>query len=142
GELTKTITVPVVGNLVEEPDKTFFVRLSNPVLAKVRDGEAVITILASGVGYWLVASDGGVTAFGDAAFLGSTGDMSLNHPIVGMAATPSGIGYWLVAADGGIFAFGDAAFLGSTGDMSLNHPIVGMAATPSGNGYWLVASDG
>ena len=92
--------------------------------------------------YWLVASDGGIFAFGEARFAGSTGAIRLNQPIVGMAATPSGNGYWLVASDGGIFAFGDARFTGSTGAIKLNRPIVGMAATPSGNGYWLVASDG
>jgi hypothetical protein len=93
-------------------------------------------------GYWMVASDGGIFAFGGAKFLGSTGAIRLNMPIVGMAATPSGNGYWLVASDGGIFAFGDAGFFGSTGAMKLNRPIVGMASTPSGQGYWLVASDG
>src|SRR5579864_8866529 len=96
----------------------------------------------SGRGYWLVASDGGIFAFGDAAFHGSTGGVRLVQPIVGMAATPSGKGYWLVASDGGIFAFGDAAFYGSTGGVRLAQPIVGMVATPSGHGYWLVASDG
>ncbi|MDP9403793.1 MAG: S8 family serine peptidase [Actinomycetota bacterium] len=96
----------------------------------------------SGNGYWLVASDGGIFAFGDARFSGSTGAIRLNQPIVGMAPTPSGNGYWLVASDGGIFAFGDARFSGSTGAIRLNQPIVAMAATPSGNGYWLVASDG
>jgi hypothetical protein len=96
---------------------------------------------ASG-GYWGVASDGGVFAFGDAAFLGSTGALRLNQPVVGMAATPSGSGYWLVASDGGIFTFGDARFHGSTGAVKLNRPVVGMAATPTGRGYWLVASDG
>ena len=93
-------------------------------------------------GYRLVASDGGIFAFGDAGFFGSTGAMTLAKPIVGMAATPSGRGYWLVASDGGIFAFGDAGFFGSTGAMTLAKPIVGMASTPSGRGYWLVASDG
>ena len=97
---------------------------------------------ASGDGYWLVASDGGIFAFGDAAFHGSTGAIKLNQPIVGMAPTPTGDGYWLVASDGGIFAFGDAAFHGSTGAVKLNQPIVGMAPTPTGDGYWLVASDG
>src|SRR5439155_78287 len=97
---------------------------------------------ASSDGYWMVARDGGIFSFGSAAFHGSTGAMTLNRPIVGMAATPSGNGYWMVASDGGIFSFGDAAFHGSTGAISLNRPIVGMAATPSGNGYWLVASDG
>ncbi len=96
----------------------------------------------SGLGYWLVASDGGIFGFGMAPFLGSTGGRRLNRPVVGMAATPSGLGYWLVASDGGIFAFGDARFFGSTGGVRLNRPVVGMAATPSGAGYWLVASDG
>jgi subtilisin family serine protease len=96
----------------------------------------------TGKGYWLVASDGGIFSFGNAAFLGSTGGLTLNKPIVGMAATPSGKGYWMVASDGGIFAFGDAGFFGSTGALQLNRPIVGMTATPSGKGYWLTASDG
>jgi hypothetical protein len=96
----------------------------------------------NGGGYWLVGSDGGIFAFGNAPFFGSTGGLTLNKPIVGMAATPDGGGYWLVASDGGIFAFGDAKFFGSTGGLTLNKPIVGMAATPDGGGYWLVASDG
>jgi hypothetical protein len=77
-----------------------------------------------------------------AQFYGSTGALSLNKPIVGMAATPDSGGYWLVAADGGIFNYGDARFYGSTGALNLNKPIVGMASTPDGKGYWLVASDG
>jgi M6 family metalloprotease-like protein len=93
-------------------------------------------------GYRMVATDGGIFSFGSSAFFGSTGDLRLNKPIVGMASTPSGSGYWLVASDGGIFSFGDAEFFGSTGDLRLNQPIVAMAATPSGKGYWLVASDG
>ena len=68
-----------------------------------------------GNGYWLVASDGGIFSFGDAAFYGSTGAIRLNKPIVGMAPTPDGKGYWMVASDGGIFTFGDAAFYGSAG---------------------------
>ena len=93
-------------------------------------------------GYWLTASDGGIFAFGDAKFFGSTGAVKLNQPIVGMTASPMGSGYWLVASDGGLFAFGDAKFVGLTGGMRLNQPIVGMTATPSGSGYRLVASDG
>jgi spore germination protein YaaH len=93
-------------------------------------------------GYWMVARDGGVFPFGRAGGYGSTGNVRLNQPMVGMAGTPSGHGYWLVASDGGIFPFGDAGGYGSTGDKRLNKPIVGMASTPSGHGYWLVASDG
>ena len=93
-------------------------------------------------GYRFVGSDGGIFDFGDAPFEGSTGALTLQKPIVGMAATPSGNGYWLVASDGGVFAFGDAPFYGSEGATHLNEPIVGMASTPDGRGYWLVASDG
>ncbi len=93
-------------------------------------------------GYRLVASDGGVFAFGSAAFFGSMGGRPLARPIVGMARTPSGKGYWLVGSDGGIFAFGDAGFFGSTGGIPLARPIVGMARTRSGQGYWLVGADG
>ena len=93
------------------------------------------------VGYWEVASDGGIFSYG-APFYGSTGGVHLNKPIVGMAPTPGSGGYWLVASDGGIFSYGNANFYGSTGGITLNKPVVGMAATPSGHGYWLVASDG
>jgi hypothetical protein len=39
-----------------------------------------------GDGYWMVAGDGGIFAFGDAVFFGSTGNIHLNKPIVAMAA--------------------------------------------------------
>jgi hypothetical protein len=38
-----------------------------------------------GGGYWLVAKDGGIFAFGDAGFEGSTGALSLVAPIVAMS---------------------------------------------------------
>jgi cell wall-associated NlpC family hydrolase len=93
-------------------------------------------------GYWLVASDGGVFAYGDTHFYGSTGNINLNQPIVSMAQTPDDKGYWMVARDGGIFAFGDAAFYGSTGAIHLNQPIVSLARTTGDTGYWMVAADG
>ncbi len=70
------------------------------------------------------------------------GALSLNAPIVGMAATPSGLGAWRVASDGGIFTSGDATYLGSANRLHLRQPIVGMAATPTGHGYWFVSRDG
>jgi hypothetical protein len=76
-------------------------------------------------GYWLVGSDGGIFTFGNVGYYGSTGNVHLKSPIVGMAPTPDGRGYWLVASDGGIFTFGDARFHGSTGNVHLKSPIVG-----------------
>ena len=80
-----------------------------------------------GPGYWTVAADGGIFAFGGAGFYGSMGGQPLAKPITGMAPTADGRGYWLVAADGGLFAFGDAGFYGSMGGQPLAKPITGMA---------------
>jgi hypothetical protein len=66
-----------------------------------------------GHGYWLTASDGGIFAFGDAPFRGSTGGDRLAAPIVSMTSA-STVGYWLAASDGGIFSFG-VPFHGSMG---------------------------
>jgi hypothetical protein len=104
-------------------------------------------------GYWLIGSDGGVFTFGSTQYLGSTGGISLQRPIVGMSVTADRGGYWLVASDGGIFTFGDAPYYGSIPGLglnpagsgkpnSLNAPIVGMVPSPDGKGYFLVASDG
>jgi hypothetical protein len=96
---------------------------------------------APGPGYRLVASDGGVFAFGD-SFYGSAGGLPLRAPIVGTSGTPADHGYWLAASDGGVFSYGDASFYGSMGGVALRAPVVGMAPTADGHGYWLVASDG
>jgi hypothetical protein len=87
----------------------------------------------------MVASDGGIFSFGDAAFHGSMGAAKLNAPVQSLVPDPDGAGYWLVASDGGIFAF-DAAFHGSMGATRLNRPITGMVRF--GNGYLMVGQDG
>ncbi|MEA3055889.1 MAG: hypothetical protein QOD30_1321, partial [Actinomycetota bacterium] len=96
----------------------------------------------SGLGYWLVAADGGVFSFGDAAFLGSLGERPIPHAVVGMARTPGGAGYWLAAADGGVFTFGDAPFVGSAGGSHLRDRVVSIESTPVGFGFWLVTATG
>ncbi len=104
-------------------------------------------------GYWLVGSDGGIFTFGSATFHGSTGNLVLQRPVVGITPTRDEGGYWLVASDGGIFAFGDAGFHGSIPGLglhpagsglpsSLDAPIVGMVPSSDGGGYFMVASDG
>ena len=106
--------------------------------------QAIVGIAATpdGGGYWMVGADGGVYAFGDAAFHGSESGHVLAAPIVGMAITPNGQGYWLVGADGGVFAFGSASMYGTTVPTKLPKRIVGIASTADGGGYWLVGSDG
>jgi hypothetical protein len=91
----------------------------------------------TGSGYWLVASDGGVFAFGDAGFLGSLGANPPASPIVALAPTPTGAGYWLVSADGTVYAFGDAVHRGDAPGTTA----VDIAALPAG-GYVVLAADG
>lgn len=45
GETSKTVTVAVTGNTLFEPNKTFFVNLSNPTNAIIADGQGVGTII-------------------------------------------------------------------------------------------------
>ena len=41
----------------------------------------------TGAGYWLVASDGGIFAFGDAGFYGSAADQPLSSPMIAILPT-------------------------------------------------------
>ena len=57
-------------------------------------------------------------------FYGSTGSITLNKPVVGIAPVSDGSGYRLVASDGGVFSY-NAPFYGSAGNITLNKPVVG-----------------
>ncbi len=128
---TNTIAAAIPKSLGKPTTKTM---LSKPAVS--------ILGTITGNGYWIFAEDGGVFAFGDAAFYGSMGGQALNAPIVGAAIHPTGMGYWLVAADGGIFNFGAAKFFESMGGKPLNAPIKAIFPHPSAEGYWLVGEDG
>ncbi len=92
-------------------------------------------------GYWLVAKDGGVFAFGN-KFLGSQGGQALTQPIVGMAAVPGGSSYGLADASGVVYGHGPDGSDCAGVTKTLNEPIVGIAPVPGGNGCWIAASDG
>lgn len=95
----------------------------------------------TGGGYWLLARDGAVFAYGDAAFLGAATTSVADT--VAIVPTATGRGYWIAARDGGVFAFGDAPFLGAATDGDgPARGIVAMVARPQSDGYWLVAGDG
>jgi hypothetical protein len=118
-----------------------------------------------GHGYWEVTNIGGVFAFGDAGYHGSSGQVNPGLPaggansfsvsdIVGIASSPDGGGYLMVGADGGVFAFGDAGYHGSSGQVNPGLPaggansfvpssnIVGIALGSGANGYWMLDKTG
>jgi hypothetical protein len=80
-------------------------------------------------GYWLVASDGGIFSFGDAAYYGSEPSTGVDVTnIVGVAANPNGDGYWIEGGDGRVNAFGDTLPFGSMLGSALHDPIVGFSS--------------
>jgi hypothetical protein len=92
-------------------------------------------------GYFMVASDGGVFAFGDARFEGSCpGIGGCAGAAVAVMPDHTGNGYWLVTASGSVYAFGDATFYGTPAPDSI--PVVDAVATPDGHGYWLLYANG
>jgi hypothetical protein len=95
----------------------------------------------TGQGYFMVASDGGVFAFGDARFEGSCpGIGGCAGAAVAVMPDNTGKGYWLVTSTGSVYAFGDAPFYGASPPSTV--PVVDAVATPNGHGYWLLYANG
>jgi hypothetical protein len=92
-------------------------------------------------GYFMVASDGGVFAFGDAHFAGSCPGIG-GCSGAGVAVLPdaSGNGYWLVTQTGNVYTFGDASYYGAPGNTG--SPVTSAVRTPDGGGYWILTANG
>ena len=96
---------------------------------------------ADGGGYFMVASDGGVFAFGDARFAGSCPGMGgCSGAAVAVMPDASGNGYWLVTQTGHVYTFGDASYFGAPGPLSV--PVTSAVRTPDGKGYWILFANG
>ncbi len=94
-----------------------------------------------GGGYFMVASDGGVFAFGDAKFSGSCpGIGGCQGTAVAVMPDATGNGYWVVTAAGRVYPFGDAVDYGQPG--AGGSSITSAVATPNGGGYWVLDSAG
>ena len=88
-------------------------------------------------GYFMVASDGGVFAFGDAHFAGSCpGIGGCSGAAVAVMPDASGNGYWLVTKTGTVYTFGDASYYGAPGNTG--SPVTSAVRTPDGGGYWVL----
>ena len=94
-------------------------------------------------GYFMVAADGGIFAFGDAKFEGScydVGGCAQNGIPIAVMPDASGNGYWVVSALGSVYGFGDAPYLG--GPPVSAGTITSAVPTPDGKGYVILASSG
>ena len=90
-------------------------------------------------GYFMVASDGGVFAFGDAHFAGSCPSIGgCAGAAVAVMPDASAHGYWLITSTGNVYAFGDAPYFGAPGHGTVTSAV----ATPDGKGYWILLGDG
>jgi hypothetical protein len=108
-------------------------KLNAPVVGMVPSSD--------GGGYFMVGSDGGVFAFGDAKFEGSCpGIGGCSGAAVTVMPDASGNGYWLVTATGHIYTFGNAAYYGAPGPQSV--PVTSAVRTADGKGYWILFSNG
>jgi subtilase family serine protease len=96
---------------------------------------------ADGGGYFMVASDGGVFAFGDARFEGSCpGIGGCSGAAVAVVPDASGNGYWMITQTGNVYAFGDAPFYGAPGNQGA--AVTSAVRTTDGGGYWVLLADG
>jgi hypothetical protein len=92
-------------------------------------------------GYFMVASDGGVFAFGDAHFAGSCpGRGGCSGAAVAVMPDASGNGYWLVTQTGHVYTFGDASYYGAPGNTG--SAVTSAVRTPDGGGYWILTANG
>ncbi len=91
-------------------------------------------------GYFLVASDGGVFAFGDATYEGSCPAVGGCHNVQAVVPDGSGKGYWVITKTGGAYIFGDANYFGGVTTNGI--AVASAARTPDGAGYWVVLADG
>ena len=92
-------------------------------------------------GYFMVASDGGVFAFGDAHFAGSCpGIGGCAGAAVAVMPDSSGKGYWVVTQTGNVYGFGDAPYFGAPGNTG--SPVTSAVRTPNGGGYWILTANG
>ncbi len=91
-------------------------------------------------GYWMVAEDGGVYAFGDSEWFGNAAVGAI--AAVDVEPTPSGHGYWVVDRAGHVFAFGDGEYHGGAPSLKAGETVTSLSTTRDGNGYWLFTTAG
>ena len=144
GQGVGTGSTPPTAGIFAFGDSGFYGSLPGLGLAPYGIGRAEISLdapivgmvpSADGGGYFLVASDGGVFAFGDARFAGSCpGIGGCSGAAVAVMPDATGNGYWLVTQTGHVYTFGDAPYFGAPGPQNVH--VTSAIRTPDGK--WLL----
>jgi hypothetical protein len=95
-----------------------------------------------GQGYWMLAADGEVYAFGDADPYPAWPTPIPPGAAIDVEPTPSGRGYWVVNEGGGVRYHGDAAQKGQAGSLRPGEVATAISRTRTGAGYWLFTNQG
>jgi hypothetical protein len=95
-------------------------------------------------GYWMLADDGAVFAFGAVQAYDPPVQVAPGHRAVDLAPTPTGLGYWVVDDRGVVEARGDAQPHGSLapGDLAPGERVASISPTPTGFGFWVFTNRG
>lgn len=100
-------------------------------------------------GYWVVADDGQVFAFGDARMHDRSSltqiESTNTFPVVTLIPAPDGQGYYLMQTNGVVVSYGSATWQGNGHTNPYNlvpSDFIDMALTPTGLGYWMLRRSG
>jgi hypothetical protein len=98
----------------------------------------------TGAGYWLLAADGAVSAFGDVADIIPAAPLPAGVTAVDIEPTPARDGYWVLGGDGSVRPAGAAPALGSLerARLASGERPTSLSATASGRGYWVFTDRG
>jgi len=142
GTTTRSVSVPVIGDILDEPNETFFVNLSSPSNAVIVVGQGKGTIVDDDPTPLLSVSDTSVTE-GNGGSTNASFLVSLSSP---SAATVS-VSYstadnTALAGSDYTATSGSLSFSpGATGSQTVNVPVLGDVLAEPNERFWLVLSN-
>lgn len=151
GEITKTVAVPILDDLVGEPTETFQLNLSSAVNATIADSQGIGTILDNETKFYVVDSGSASTQTFEYGSGGTSEEISRTNGTGsvsdtdtaprGVATTAAGTTVWVVDANKTVYVYNNGGvILGSwaAGGLTGNAQLTGIAT--NGTDVWLLDS--
>ncbi len=110
GQISTTLTIPIIDDLIDEGDETFFVRISNPVHTTIADDTATVTIIDNDAAPTLSVSDMSVNEEDGSVSVvvslnvTSSLDVSFDYATVADGTATAGIDFTMTSGSGTIVA--------------------------------------